>query len=82
VEESRKGLDLARAALESAEEGRRLVRVRYENALSPMVDLLDAQASLDAARADVIGRESAYMTAIANLAFQSGTILKELGVEK
>jgi outer membrane protein len=82
VEESQKGLDLARAALESAEEGRRLVRVRYENALSPMVDLLDAQTSLDAARADVIGREGGYMTAIANLAFQSGTILKELGVEK
>jgi outer membrane protein len=82
VEESQKSLDLARAALKSAEEGRRLVKVRYENALSPMVDLLDAQASLDAARADVIGREGAYMTAIANLAFQSGTILKELGVEK
>ncbi len=82
VGESEKSLDLARDALKSAEEGRRLVRVRYENALSPMVDLLDAQAGLDAARADVIGREGAYMTAIANLAFQSGTILKELGVEK
>jgi outer membrane protein len=82
VGESQKGLDLASTALKSAEEGRRLVRVRYENALSPMVDLLDAQASLDAARADVIGREGAYLTAVANLAFQSGTILKELGVEK
>jgi outer membrane protein len=82
VEESRKSLDLARASLNSAEEGTRLVRKRYENSLSPMVDLLDAQAALDAARADVIGREGDCMTAIANVAFQSGTILKELGVEK
>ncbi len=82
VEESQKRLDLARAALKSAEEGTRLVSKRYENSLSPMVDLLDAQASLDAARADVIGREGAYMTAVANLSFQSGTILTELGVQK
>jgi outer membrane protein len=81
VEEAQKGLDLARAALKAAQEGTRLVRVRYENALSPMVDLLDAQASLDAARADSVQREGAYMTSIANLAFQSGTILKELGVK-
>ncbi len=82
VEASKKGVDLANAAVESAEEGRRLVRVRYENSLSPMVDLLDAQASLDATRADAIEKESAYLTAIANLGFQSGTILKDLGVEK
>jgi outer membrane protein len=82
VEESRKSVELARASLKSAEEGTRLVRKRYENSLSPMVDLLDAQAALDAARADVIGREGDYMTAIANVAFQSGTILNELGVEK
>ncbi len=82
VEASKKGVDLANAAVESAEEGRRLVRLRYENSLSPMVDLLDAQASLDASRADAIEKESAYLTAIANLDFQSGTILKDLGVEK
>jgi outer membrane protein len=82
VEASKKGLDLAKAAVESAEEGRRLVRLRYENSLSPVVDLLDAQASLDASRADAIEKESAYLAAIAGLDFQSGIILKDLGVEK
>ncbi|MEJ2684631.1 MAG: TolC family protein [Candidatus Sulfobium sp.] len=82
VGESRKGLELAKAALKSAEEGRRLVLKRYENSLSTMVDLLDVQTSLDAARADVVRRQGAYLTAIANLAFQSGTLLGDLGVEK
>ncbi|MBI5639448.1 MAG: TolC family protein [Nitrospirae bacterium] len=82
VEESKKGLELAKASLMSAEEGRRLVKVRYENNLSAMVDLLDVQTSLDTARAGVIEREGAYLTAIANLGFQSGTLLRDLGVEK
>ncbi len=82
VEEAKKSLELAGSALESSEEGRRLVRVRYENSLSPIVDLLDAQMNLDSSRANVIERQGAYVTAIANLAFQSGTIVKELGMEK
>ena len=82
VEEARQGLELANAALRSAEEGKRLVKVRYENSLSPIIDLLDVQASLDSARADVIEKEAAYLTAVANLDFQSGVILKDLGVEK
>ena len=81
VDESKKGLDLARAAMKSAVEGRRLVLRRYENSLSTIVDLLDVQTSLDAARADVVRKEGAYLTAIANLGFQSGTLLRELGVE-
>ncbi|MBN1548581.1 MAG: TolC family protein, partial [Syntrophaceae bacterium] len=43
VDETRKKADLAAAALKTAVEGTRLVRVRYEGALSPLVDLLDAQ---------------------------------------
>lgn len=82
VDESKKGLDLAKAALKSAEEGSRLVVKRYENSLSTMVDLLDVQTSLDAARADVVRRQGAYLIAIANLAFQSGTLLRDLGLEK
>ena len=81
VEEARKGLELARKALRSAEEGRRLVRARYENSLSAMVDLLDVQAALDAARANVAAKEGAYLTAVANLGFQSGTIMKDLDRE-
>jgi outer membrane protein TolC len=81
VEAERKRRELAEHALKSAEEGRRLVRKRYENSLSTMVDLLDAQTNLDATRANVVEKEGAYLTAVANLGFQSGTILKDLGVE-
>jgi outer membrane protein len=82
VEEAKKGLDLAQAALKSAEEGRRLVMKRYENSLSTIVDLLDVQTSLDGARATVVDREGAYLTAIADLGFQSGTIMRDLGLQE
>ena len=82
VEEAKKGLDLAHAILNSAEESRRLVKTRYENSLSTIVDLLDVQTSLDGARATVVDREGAYLTAIANLGFQSGTIIRDLGLQE
>ncbi len=82
VEAWRKRLELAKTSLESAEEGRRLVRTRYENSLATLVDLIDAQMSLDSARAEVVERESGYLTAIASLGFQSGTLLADLGLEK
>ena len=82
VEEARKGLDLARVALKSAEEGRRLVLRRYENSLSTMADLLEVQTSLDGARAAVVDKEGGYLVAVANLGFQSGTILQEFGLNE
>lgn len=81
VDEERKRLELAGHALKAAEEGRRLVKTRYENALSTMADLLDVQTNLDASRANVVEKEGAYLTAVADLGFQSGTILKDLGIE-
>jgi outer membrane protein TolC len=81
VEEARKNFELARSALASAEEGQRLVRVRYENALSPLVDLLDAQMSLDQVRTNVLVREKEQQLATLKLCFESGIILQELGVE-
>ena len=81
VEEAGKGLELAKANMAAAEEGRRLVRTRYEKSLSTMVDMLDVQTNLDAARADVAAREAAYLTALARLSHTSGTILKDLEIE-
>ena len=81
VEEARKNFELAKSALSTAEEGQRLVRVRYENSLSPLVDLLDAQVSLDQARTNVLVREKEQQLAALNLCFQSGIILQELGVD-
>lgn len=81
IDETRKNAELAEAALKTAAEGERLVRIRFENSLSPIVDLLDAQASLDAARANAVLRKNEYLTAVANLSYESGTIFTDLGLE-
>jgi outer membrane protein len=82
LEEAKRNQELAQEALKTAEEGRRLVKVRYEGALSPMVDLLDAQVSFDRARANRVARENEYKLAIAALSFAGGTILQDLQVEE
>lgn len=81
VEEAKKNLELSEAALRSAEEGERLVRLRYENSLSPIIDLLDARLSLEGARADRVMRKNALSTALLNLSFQAGTLLEDLREE-
>ncbi len=80
VEEAQKNLELANSALKSAEEGNRLVLKRWENSLSPMVDLLDAQVNLDKARADVVKSNNDYKTALLSLSYQSGILFKDLGI--
>ncbi|NTU41867.1 MAG: TolC family protein [Nitrospirales bacterium] len=82
VQEAKKNADLARSGLQTSEEGRRLVRVRYENSLSPIVDLLDAQLTLDNSRAGLVARENDYRLSVLNLEYESGTLLKGLGIEK
>ena len=81
VEEAKKNAELAVAALKSAEEGHKLVKSRYENSLSPIVDLLDVQLNLNRARADAIARENDYKLAIITLSYESGTIMNDLGME-
>jgi outer membrane protein len=81
VEEARKNAELARAAMKTAEEGRRLVKARFENSLSPVIDLLDVQLSLNQARANVTARENEHKLAIINLSYESGTILRDLNIE-
>ena len=81
VDEARKTEELARSALESAEEGKRLVKQRYENSLSPIVDLLDVQLAVNRARADAVARENEYRLAIIGLSYESGTIMRDLGIE-
>jgi len=80
VEETATNLELARTALQSAEECLRLVQVRYENSLSPMVDLLDAQVAVDRARANQVARRNDHSLALINVSFVSGTLLRDLGV--
>ena len=81
VEEAKKTAELSLSALKAAEEGKRLVRSRYENSLSPVVDLIDVQLNVNRARADAVARENEYKLAVVNLSYESGTILKDLGME-
>jgi outer membrane protein len=78
--EAAQNLALAKAALKSAEEGTRLVAVRYENSLTPLVALVDAQTTLDQARVDVVAQENARLLAVITLAYESGTVLQDLGI--
>jgi outer membrane protein TolC len=82
LEEAKMNVALAQEALKTAEEGRRLVKVRYEGSLSPIVDMLDAQVSFDHTAANLVARENEYKLAIANLCFASGTIIKDLDLEE
>ena len=78
VAESKQKADLARVALQSAEESQRLVEVRYRNSLAPLIDLLDAQVSLDRSRLYMTVNENELRAAIINLGYESGTILNDL----
>lgn len=82
VQEAGKNIDLNREALKTAEEGTRLLRLRYENGFSSLAELLNAQTSLEQARAGLVESENAYKTALATLSFESGTILKDLNIDK
>jgi outer membrane protein len=81
VDEAQKNLELAGSALATSDEGIRLVRKRYENSLSPLVDLLDAQLVLDNSRANFVAKENEYRTAVVTLLFESGTLLSDLKLE-
>lgn len=80
VEEAKKNVELAEKSLETAAEGTRLVRKRYENSLSPFYDLLDSQLNLDRARASLVSKRNGYLVSVARLSFESGTILEDLGI--
>ncbi len=82
VEEAMKNAELSRASVQSAEEGQRLVQIRYESSLSPLVDLLDAQVSLDHARATLVAKNNEYRRSLVHLGFESGTLLRDLQIEE
>jgi outer membrane protein TolC len=81
VEEAQKSMELAKAALETSDEGMRLVSKRYESSLSPLIDLLDAQLILDNTRVNLVVQEKDYRTALVTLLFESGTLLSDLELE-
>lgn len=72
--------EIARRAEEMAEEGLRLMEGRFENSLSRLVELLDAQSALDSARAQRIRAENDYYLALKELHFSSGQLLESIGI--
>jgi len=78
VMEKEQNLLLSSAIVDEAQEALRLVRVRYENSLASMVDLLDTQVMLNNSRAGLITAESDYISSIADLYYQSGILLNTL----
>jgi len=80
VMEKQKNFELAISTLESAEEGMKLVEIRYKNSLSPIIDVLDAQLNLDQARADVAKSRNEYLFSLINLRYASGMILNDFNL--
>jgi outer membrane protein TolC len=78
VREKKQNQSLSEAVLIESEEALRLVSIRYENSLAPMVDLLDTQAAADGARAGLLEAENEYLNALADLYYQSGILLKTI----
>ncbi len=74
-QEAGAGIAIAAGALEAAEEGVRLVRMRYENGLAPMVTLLDAQSALNRARADLARARAGEAAALGELRFRAGATI-------
>jgi outer membrane protein TolC len=52
----------------------RLVRVRYENGLAPMVALIDAQSALDRARSEAARADAGVAAALGELRFRAGVL--------
>ena len=77
-EEAVKRLEVARHALVDAEESVRLISRRFENSLMTMVELMDAQTTLNRARAQLVENESSYALATARLFHAAGIFLKEV----
>lgn len=72
LQEAQAGIAIAESALAAAEESVRLVRVRYENGLAPMVALLDAQSALNRARSDTARAHAGVAAARGELLFRAG----------
>jgi len=75
IREAERRGEIARAAVEAAAEGVRLIRNRYENHIGRMIDLLDAQTALDRARAEAAKAENDVRQSRARLMYASGTLL-------
>ncbi|HEU0264710.1 MAG TPA: TolC family protein, partial [Geobacterales bacterium] len=77
-DEAESRLEMTKSAAEEAEEGARLVQLRYENSLATMVELLDAQMAVNRARAQLVEASADQALATGELYHTAGIFLKEV----
>jgi outer membrane protein TolC len=77
-EEMGKRLEVVRHSLDNAEETVRLLAKRFDNSLATMVELLDAQTTLDQVRASLVESEANYTLAGGNVYYTAGIFMKEM----
>ena len=71
---AKKRVDLARAAISSAQESLRIVEKRYKNGLATITELLDTQTALNQARSNYVAALSAYRQAVAQVYYAAGIL--------
>ena len=71
-------LESARSAVKGAEEGMRLVALRFGNGLSSMVELMDAESALNRSRANLVEVESSFFASTGELYYRAGVFLREV----
>ncbi len=77
-EEAGKLREVARNAVQDAEETVRLLSRRYENSLATLTELLDAQTALNQARAVQVDVEAGYTLAGGRILYTTGLFVKEM----
>lgn len=73
-----KRFEVAKNALQDAEETVRLLTKRFENSMAIMIELLDAQTVLNQTRNELVESEANYSLAKGYVYFTAGTFLKEI----
>lgn len=71
-------LESARAAVKAAQEGARLTTLRFQNGLSSMVELMDAEVALNGSRANLVEVENSFLASTGELYYRAGVFLKEV----
>ena len=71
---AKKRVELARAALESAQESLRIVEKRYKSGVATITELLDTQTALNQARSSYVAALSAYNQAVAEIYYSTGEL--------
>ncbi len=74
LNEAKKRLELAKETITSAEETFRLIKVRYNNSLATMVELLDAELAVTMARNNFVMAQKDYYEALGKTLFEIGIL--------